>query len=276
MQDQELQQRLFGRDKRQFFLLAGPCVVEERNLVLEIADQVKGITDKLEIDYVFKASYKKANRSSLDSFTGIGDDRALDVLAEVKSKYGIPVVTDVHSPEEAQRAGAVVDVLQIPAFLCRQTELLQAAAQTGCIVNIKKGQFMSPEAMSFAVEKVVQSGNDFPMITERGVTFGYHELLVDMRAIPIMQQFGYPVVLDCTHANQQPNQPSGTTSGRPQFISTLARAGVAVGVDGLFIETHPEPAKALSDGANMLPLDELEDLLTGLVKIRAAVRDFPK
>lgn len=276
MQDQKLQQRLFGRDKRQFFLLAGPCVVEERNLVLEIADQVKGITDKLEIDYVFKASYKKANRSSLDSFTGIGDDRALDVLAEVKSKYGIPVVTDVHSPEEAQRAGAVVDVLQIPAFLCRQTELLQAAAQTGCIVNIKKGQFMSPEAMSFAVEKVVQSGNDFPMITERGVTFGYHELLVDMRAIPIMQQFGYPVVLDCTHANQQPNQPSGTTSGRPQFISTLARAGVAVGVDGLFIETHPEPAKALSDGANMLPLDELEDLLTGLVKIRAAVRDFPK
>lgn len=275
MKDQELRQRLFGRDNRNFFLLAGPCVVESRNMVLEIADQIKSITDKLEIDYVFKASYKKANRSSLGSFTGIGDDRALDVLAEVKSTYGIPVVTDVHSPEEAQRAGEVVDVLQIPAFLCRQTELLQAAAQTDCIINIKKGQFMSPEAMSFAVDKVVQSGNDFPMITERGVTFGYHELLVDMRAIPIMQRFGYPVVLDCTHANQQPNQPSGTTSGRPQFIGTLARAGVAVGVDGLFIETHPEPARALSDGANMLPLDELEDLLTGLVKIRAAVRDFP-
>ena len=274
MKNQELRHRLFGRDNRNFFLLAGPCVVENRNIVLQIADQIKSIADKLDIDFVFKASYKKANRSSLDSFTGIGDERAIDVLAEVKSTYGIPVVTDVHSPEEAQRAAAVVDVLQIPAFLCRQTELLQAAAQTGCIVNIKKGQFMSPEAMAFAVEKVVQSGNDSPMITERGVTFGYHELLVDIRAIPIMQGLGYPVVLDCTHANQQPNQPSGTTNGRPQFIGTLARAGVAVGVDGLFIETHPEPAKALSDGANMLPLDELEDLLTGLVKIRAAVRDF--
>jgi len=188
----------------------------------------------------------------------------------VKEKTGLAIMTDVHSPKEAELAGQIVDILQIPAFLCRQTELIQAAARTDCIVNIKKGQFMSPEAMSFAVEKVVGSGNDYPMLTERGVTFGYNELLVDMRSIPIMQQIGYPVVLDCTHANQQPNQSIGHTGGRPQFIGTLARAGIAVGVDGLFIETHPDPSKALSDGPNMLKLSDLESLLKRLVKIRMA------
>ena len=268
MDRQVLRQRLFDRNKTNFFLLAGPCVVESREMVLDLAREIKNITSRLSIPFVFKASYKKANRSSLDSFTGIGDEEALEILAEVKSDTGVPVVTDVHSPEEATRAGKIVDVLQIPAFLCRQTELLQAAAQTGCVVNIKKGQFMSPEAMAFAVDKVVQSGNDYPMLTERGTTFGYHELLVDMRSIPIMQEIGFPVILDCTHANQQPNQTEGKTGGRPRFIHTLARAGVAVGVDGLFIETHPEPSRALSDGANMLPLSELEPLLSVLVKIK--------
>lgn len=267
----DLREHLFNRDHNSFFLLAGPCVVESQTMVMEIAKELKLLTGDLGIPFVFKASYKKANRSSLDSFTGIGDEEALAILADVKTKLDLPVMTDVHSPEEARRAGAVVDVLQIPAFLCRQTELLIAAAETSCIVNIKKGQFMSPEAMTFVVDKIVQSGNDFPMLTERGVTFGYHELLVDMRSIPIMQQIGYPVVLDCTHANQQPNQTTGTTGGRPQYISTLARAGIAVGVDGLFIETHPDPSSALSDGANMLPLDELAPLLKLLVGIRAAI-----
>lgn len=267
-----LHSALFNRNRNSFFLLAGPCVVESRDLVLEVARQIKSMTGRLGIPYVFKASYKKANRSSLSSFTGIGDRNAMEILAEVKSVLNVPVVTDVHSPEEAIQAGEVVDILQIPAFLCRQTELLQAAAETGCIINIKKGQFMAPEAMKFAVEKIVESQNPYPMLTERGVTFGYHELLVDMRAIPIMQEFGYPVILDCTHANQQPNQPAGKTGGRPQFISTLARAGVAVGVDGLFIETHPNPKKALSDGANMLPLDELEPLLELLLRIWNASR----
>ena len=271
MDGQTFRRQVFSKDQSNFFLLSGPCVVESRDLVMEVARDIKRITDKLAIPFVFKASYKKANRTSIDSFTGIGDREAIEILAEVKSEIGVPVVTDVHSPEEAKRAGEVVDILQIPAFLCRQTELLQAAAQTGCMVNIKKGQFMSPEAMVFAVDKVVQSGNDFPMLTERGVTFGYHELLVDMRSIPIMQEMGFPVVLDCTHANQQPNQSAGKTGGRPRFISTLARAGVAVGVDGLFIETHPEPSRALSDGANMLPLSELEPLLSVLVKIKGAI-----
>lgn len=271
MKDKDLRSLLFDRNPSEIFLLAGPCVVESRDLVFEVAGRIQEMTHTLGIPFVFKSSYKKANRSSLTSFTGIGDDRALEILAEVKSTLELPVVTDVHSPDEALRAGEVVDVLQIPAFLCRQTELLQAAARTGRIVNIKKGQFMSPESMKFAVDKVVQSGNPSPMVTERGVTFGYHELLVDFRAIPVMQQFGYPVILDCTHSNQQPNQPSGTTGGRPQFIGTMARAGVAVGVDGLFIETHPQPSRALSDGANMLPLDELEPLLEQLMRIRAAL-----
>lgn len=247
-------------------------MVESRDLVLKVAREIKSMAGRLGIPYVFKASYKKANRSSLSSFTGIGDLNALEILAEVKSVLDVPVVTDVHSPEEAVRAGEVVDILQIPAFLCRQTELLQAAAETDRIINIKKGQFMAPEAMKFAVEKIVESQNPYPMLTERGVTFGYHELLVDMRAIPIMQEFGFPVILDCTHANQQPNQPAGKTGGRPQFISTLARAGVAVGVDGLFIETHPNPQQALSDGANMLPLIELEPLLELLLRIWNASR----
>ncbi len=269
----DLRQRLFNSQQNSFFLLAGPCVVEDRTMVMEIATALQDITTELNIPFVFKASYKKANRSSLDSFTGIGDAKALEILAEVKSKLDLPIMTDVHSPEEAHRAGKIVDIIQIPAFLCRQTELLVAAANTPCIVNIKKGQFMSPEAMGFAVDKITQSGNDFPMLTERGVTFGYHELLVDMRAIPVMQSFGYPVVLDCTHANQKPNQSSGTTGGRPQFIGTLARAGIAVGVDGLFIETHPKPNQALSDGANMLPLHEMKPLLQMLVKIRTAITE---
>lgn len=269
----ELRQQLFNQDRDQFFLLAGPCAIESHSLVMEVAREVKRMTSELHIPYVFKASYKKANRSSLDSFTGIGDDKALDILADVKANVGVPVMTDVHSPEEARRAGEVADILQIPAFLCRQTALLVAAAETSCIVNIKKGQFMSPEAMSYAVNKIIQSGNNYPMLTERGVTFGYHELLVDMRSIPIMQQTGYPVVLDCTHANQQPNQAEGTTGGRPQFINTLARAGIATGVDGLFIETHPDPSSALSDDANMLPLNELEPLLQLLVRIRRAITE---
>lgn len=271
MSDSSLSETLFNKNRSNFFLMAGPCVVENKDLVMTIAREIKAIAGELNIPYVLKASYKKANRSSLNSFTGLGNKKALDILSEVKSVIGIPVVTDIHKPEEAEPAGEVADILQIPAFLCRQTELLQAAAATGRIINIKKGQFMSPEAMSYVVDKVVQSGNSTPMLTERGVTFGYHELLVDMRSIPIMKNIGYPVILDCTHANQKPNQSSGITDGRPEFISTLAQAGVAVGVDGLFIETHPNPSKALSDGANMLPLSELPPLLRRLVKIRQAI-----
>lgn len=254
-----------------FFLLAGPCVIEGEDMALRIAERVVKITDRLHISYVFKGSYRKANRSRLDSFTGIGDEKALKVLEKVRSTFGVPVVTDIHAAEEAGMAAEYVDVLQIPAFLCRQTDLLVAAARTGKIVNIKKGQFLSPAAMRFAADKVVEAGNPQVMLTERGVTFGYHDLIVDYRGIPEMQAFGHPVILDVTHSLQQPNQASGVTGGMPQLIETIAKAGVAVGVDGLFMETHEDPSVAKSDGANMLKLDLLEGLLEKLVRIRQSI-----
>jgi len=254
-----------------FFLIAGPCVVEGEEITLRIAREIKEICGELNIPFYFKASYRKANRSSLRSFTGIGDEEALAVLQRVKDELDLPVVTDIHSDEEAAWAAQTADILQIPAFLCRQTSLLVAAAKTGKTVNIKKGQFMSPEAMGNAVEKVREAGNPRVMLTERGTTFGYQDLVVDFRGVKAMQKFGCPVVLDCTHSLQQPNQPSGVTGGRPDLIETIARAGVATGFDGLFMETHPEPSKALSDGANMLPLSELKPLLTKLIRIRKAI-----
>lgn len=254
-----------------FFLFAGPCVIEGEDMALRIAERIVKITQKLDIPYVFKGSYRKANRSRLDSFTGIGDEKALKVLEKVRKTFAVPVVTDIHAAQEAAMAAEYVDVLQIPAFLCRQTDLLVAAAQTGKMVNIKKGQFLSPEAMGFAAQKVVEAGNDQVMLTERGVTFGYHDLLVDYRGIPVMQSFGHPVILDVTHSLQQPNQTSGVTGGMPQLIETVAKAGVAVGVDGLFMETHEDPSVAKSDGANMLKLDLLEDLLVKLVRIRQSI-----
>ena len=256
-----------------FFLLAGPCVIEGEEMAMRIAEHIVKLTEKLDIPYVFKGSYKKANRSRLDSFTGIGDDKALNILKKVHDTFGIPTVTDIHTAEEAAMASEYVDVLQIPAFLCRQTDLLVAAAQTGKIINIKKGQFLSPSAMRFAAEKVVEAGNSKVMLTERGTTFGYQDLIVDFRGIPEMQTFGYPVILDATHSLQQPNQSSGVTGGMPQLIETIAKAGIATGVDGLFIETHENPAIAKSDGANMLRLDLLEELLTKLVRIRKAVQE---
>jgi len=257
-----------------FFLLAGPCVVESEENVFQIAEKIIEITNKLKIPYIFKASYRKANRSRVDSFTGIGDEKALKILQKVREQLKVPVVSDVHTEDEARLAAEYVDVLQIPAFLCRQTELLIAAAKTGKVVNIKKGQFLSPEAMQFAAQKVVDSGNNNVMLTERGTTFGYQDLLVDFRGIPEMQKTGFPVILDITHSLQQPNQSTGVTGGRPDLIETIARAGIVVGVDGIFIETHPNPAKAKSDGANMLQLDLLENLLTRLVKIRQTINTF--
>lgn len=254
-----------------FFLLAGPCVIEGEEMALRIAEHIVKVTDRLGIPYVFKGSYRKANRSRLDSFTGIGDEKALKVLEKVRQTFDIPVVTDIHAAQEAEMAAEYVDVLQIPAFLCRQTDLLVAAARTGKIVNIKKGQFLSPEAMRFAAEKVVEAGNDQVMLTERGTTFGYRDLVVDYRGIPEMQSFGYPVILDVTHSLQRPNQTSGVTGGMPQLIETIAKAGVAVGVDGLFMETHQDPSVAKSDGANMLKLDLLEGLLEKLVRIRKSL-----
>ena len=256
-----------------FFLFAGPCVIEGEEMALRIAEKVVKITDRLDIPYVFKGSYRKANRSRLDSFTGIGDENALRVLRKVRETFNIPVVTDIHSAEEAEMAAEYVDILQIPAFLCRQTDLLMAAAKTGRIVNIKKGQFLSAEAMKFAAEKVVSEGGaGNVMLTERGTTFGYQDLVVDFRGIPQMKSFGYPVVMDITHSLQQPNQTAGVTGGMPQMIETIAKAAVAVGVDGLFIETHENPEVAKSDGANMLRLDLLEGLLDRLLKIRAAIK----
>ncbi|OCW92621.1 3-deoxy-8-phosphooctulonate synthase [Macellibacteroides sp. HH-ZS] len=255
-----------------FFLMAGPCVIEGEDMALRIAERVVTITNKLGIPYIFKGSYRKANRSRIDSFTGIGDEKALKILQKVGTTFGIPTVTDIHESTEAAMAANYADVLQIPAFLCRQTDLLIAAAQTGKIVNIKKGQFLSPGAMSFAVQKVVDAGNPQIMITERGTTFGYTDLVVDYRGIPQMQEFGFPVIMDVTHSLQQPNQTSGVTGGLPQLIETIAKAAIAVGTDGLFIETHPEPSVAKSDGANMLQLDLLEGLLTRLVRIREAIK----
>lgn len=260
------------KSSENFFLLAGPCVIEGEDMAMRIAERVVKMTNRLEIPYVFKGSYRKANRSRLDSFTGIGDEKALKILKKVRDTFDVPVVTDIHAPEEATMAAEYVDILQIPAFLCRQTDLLVAAAKTGKIVNIKKGQFLSPGAMRFAADKVVEAGNSQVMLTERGTTFGYQDLLVDYRGIPEMQTFGHPVVLDVTHSLQQPNQTSGVTGGMPALIETVAKAGVAVGVDGLFMETHEDPSVAKSDGANMLKLDLLEGLLEKLVRIRQAIK----
>lgn len=254
-----------------FFLMAGPCAVENETVVMQIAEHLTTLSDRLQIPYIFKASYRKANRSRIDSFTGIGDEKALAILDKVRTEFGVPIVTDIHTADEALMAAAHVDILQIPAFLCRQTDLLIAAANTGKFVNIKKGQFLSPEAMRFAIDKVRDSGNQNVIVTERGTTFGYQDLIVDFRGIPQMQQLGVPVVLDCTHSLQQPNQTSGVTGGLPTLINTIARAGIASGVDGLFIETHPNPSQALSDGANMLPLNQMADLLAILLRIRQAI-----
>ena len=258
-------------NNKNFFLMAGPCAIEGEDMALQIAEKVVEITSRLNIPYIFKGSYRKANRSRLDSFTGIGDEKALKILRKVGETFNIPTVTDIHETHEAAMAAEYVDVLQIPAFLCRQTDLLVAAAQTGKIVNIKKGQFLSPGAMKFAAQKVVDAGNNNVMITERGTTFGYTDLVVDYRGIPQMQEFGFPVVMDVTHSLQQPNQTSGVTGGLPSLIETVAKAAIAVGADGLFIETHPDPSVAKSDGANMLRLDLLEDLLTKLVRLRQAI-----
>ncbi|MCD8165983.1 MAG: 3-deoxy-8-phosphooctulonate synthase [Bacteroides sp.] len=255
-----------------FFLLAGPCVIEGEAMAMRIAEHIVKLSDQYQIPYVFKGSYRKANRSRIDSFTGIGDEQALTILRKVGDTFGIPVVTDIHSAEEAVMAAPFADILQIPAFLCRQTDLLVAAAETGRIINIKKGQFLSPQAMKYAVDKVVESGNEQVMLTERGTTFGYQDLIVDYRGIPQMRSFGYPVVLDITHSLQQPNQTGGVTGGLPGMIETIAKAGIAVGVDGLFIETHEDPSVAKSDGANMLRLDLLEELLVKLIRVREAVR----
>lgn len=254
-----------------FFLLAGPCVIESEEMALDIAGHVSALAQTLGIPYVFKGSYRKANRSRIDSFTGIGDIKALEILRKVRETYHIPVVTDIHTAEEAAMAAEYVDILQIPAFLCRQTDLLVAAARTGRMVNIKKGQFLSPEAMRYAVQKVRDAGNQQVAVTERGTTFGYQDLIVDYRGIPEMQKNGCPVILDVTHSLQQPNQTAGVTGGRPDMIETVARAGIAVGVDGIFIETHQNPAVAKSDGANMLPLDQMGRLLSHLTLIRASV-----
>lgn len=255
-----------------FFLMAGPCAIEGEEMALNIAERIFEITNRLEIPFIFKGSYRKANRSRLDSFTGIGDEKALKILQKVGQKFDVPVVTDIHSAEEAAIAAQYVDVLQIPAFLCRQTDLLVAAAKTGKVINIKKGQFLAPESMIFAVNKVKESGNDKVWITDRGTMFGYQDMIVDFRGIPTMQAFDVPVILDITHSLQQPNQTSGVTGGKPELITTIAKAGIAVGADGLFLETHHNPAEAKSDGANMLHLDNLETMLEKLIKIRKAIQ----
>jgi 2-dehydro-3-deoxyphosphooctonate aldolase (KDO 8-P synthase) len=260
-------------NKDAFFLIAGPCVVESENLVFEVAEKVAAICKKLQIPLAFKASYRKANRTSLSSFTGLGDEVGLDIIRKAGEKYSLPTTTDIHTEHEAVLAAKYVDILQIPAFLCRQTDLLVAAGNTGKIVNVKKGQFVSGESMKFAVEKIKASGNQQIMLTERGTTFGYQDLIVDYRNIPIMQQFDAPVIMDCTHSLQQPNQVSGVTGGNPKLIGTIASAAIAAGADGLFIETHPDPSCAKSDGANMLRLDLLEELLVKLIKIRKAVKE---
>lgn len=266
-------QRLSRNDADNFFLLAGPCVIEGEEMALDIAEHLLNVTTALKIPYVFKGSYRKANRSRLDSFTGIGDEKALKILRKVGETFDIPVVTDIHSVPEAAMAAEYVDVLQIPAFLCRQTDLLVAAAATGKAVNIKKGQFLSPESMAFAVEKVRDSGNDDVAVTDRGTMFGYHDLVMDMRSYPQMQKAcGCPTIADITHSLQQPNTSSGVTGGLPELIATLGRCAIAAGADGIFMETHRNPAVAKSDGANMLPLSQVEDLLRSLVRVRSAIR----
>ncbi|WP_425238028.1 3-deoxy-8-phosphooctulonate synthase [Ulvibacterium sp.] len=256
-----------------FFLFSGPCAIEGEEMALRIAEQIVKLTDKLSIPYVFKGSFKKANRSRVDSFTGIGDEKALKILRKVSETFEVPTVTDIHEISDADKAAEYVDVLQIPAFLVRQTDLVVAAAKTGKMVNLKKGQFMSPESMKHAVTKVKDSGNLQVVITDRGTMFGYQDMVVDFRGIPTMKEFA-PVVLDVTHSLQQPNQSSGVTGGRPALIETMARAGIATGVDGLFMETHFDPTNAKSDGANMLPLDRLEQLLTNLTVLRKTVNEL--
>ena len=256
--------------KDSFFLIAGPCAIEGEEMAFEIAKHIKSLCEELGIPFVFKGSYRKANRSRLDSFTGIGDEKALAILKKIRKELDVPTTTDIHSVEEAELAAKSVDILQIPAFLCRQTDLLVAAAKTGKTVNIKKGQFLSPQAMQFAVQKVKDSGNNCVMLTERGSQFGYHELVVDFKGIPTMQEYA-PVIMDVTHSLQQPNQSSGVTGGQPQLIETIAKAAIASGVDGIFLETHPNPSQAKSDGANMLALNQLEDLLKKLVRLKKAL-----
>ena len=258
------------KDSQNFFLIAGPCAIESEDMAMFIAEKIVKLSDKYQIPYIFKGSFKKANRSRIDSFTGIGDEKALQILKKVGKEFDIPTTTDIHENEHAALAAQYVDVLQIPAFLVRQTDLLVAAANTGKCVTLKKGQFLSPEAMQFAVQKVLDSGNEKTAIIERGNTFGYTDLVVDFRGIPVMKQYA-PVILDVTHSLQQPNQNTGVTGGRPQLIETIAKAGIAVGADGIFIETHPNPKEAKSDGANMLPLDQLDDLLGKLTRIREAI-----
>ncbi|MEE1142072.1 MAG: 3-deoxy-8-phosphooctulonate synthase [Bacteroidales bacterium] len=254
-----------------FFLMAGPCVIENEQMPFEICEKLKEICERLDIDLIFKASYRKANRSKIDSFSGIGDEKALKILGEIRKKYALPVVTDIHSAEEAEMAAEYVDILQIPAFLCRQTDLLLAAAKTNKIINIKKGQFLSAQSMKHVADKVLSVGNDKIILTDRGTMFGYQDLIVDFRSIPIMQSFNFPVVMDITHSLQQPNQSEGVSGGMPQMISTIAKAAIAVGANGIFMETHPNPSQALSDGKNMLALDQVESLLERLIKIKKAL-----
>ena len=261
-------------DSDNFLLIAGPCVVESEKIVFETADHLKSLSEKYHIPFVFKSSYRKANRSRGDSFSGIGDIKALKILAEVRKRYSVPVITDIHNPNEAEMAAEWVDILQIPAFLCRQTDLLAAAAATGKWINIKKGQFLSGASMKFAVDKVVESGNNKIMLTDRGNMFGYQDIVVDFRNIPIMKQIGVPVIMDITHSLQQPNQEQGVSGGRPEMIETLGKAAISVGADGIFIETHPDPSVAKSDGANMFKLSGMDNLLEKLVALRKTINSF--
>jgi 2-dehydro-3-deoxyphosphooctonate aldolase (KDO 8-P synthase) len=263
----------FGRSGN-FFLIAGPCVVESEEVVFETAGHLVKLSEKYNIPFIFKASYRKANRSKTDSFTGIGDLKALKILAEVRNRFSVPVITDIHNPEEAAMAAEYVDILQIPAFLCRQTDLLAAAAKTGKWINIKKGQFLSGPSMKFAIEKVMESGNDNIMVTDRGNMFGYQDIVVDFRNIPLMQSLGVPVVMDITHSLQQPNQEAGVSGGNPEMIETIGKAAISVGADGIFIETHPNPAVAKSDGANMLKLSGMDNLLNKLLALRKTINSF--